>query len=53
MPKKRYFKFDPTAFNKLYADFELNANTCDEEVVEYIPASESQAPRRKFEGFSF
>ena len=53
MPKKRYFKFDPTMFNKLYADFELNANTCDEEAVEYIPASESQSPRRKFEGFSF
>ena len=53
MPKKRYFKFDPTMFNKLYADFELNANTCDGEAVEYIPASESQSPRRKFEGFSF
>ena len=53
MPKKRYFKFDPTMFNKLYTDFELNANTCDEEAVEYIPASESQSPRRKFEGFSF
>ena len=33
MPKKRYFKFEPSAFNKLYADFELNANSVDEEVV--------------------
>ena len=31
MPKKRYFKFEPVAFNKLYADFELNANTADYE----------------------
>ena len=31
MPKKRYFKFDSSAFNKLYADFELNANSSDEE----------------------
>lgn len=33
MPKKRYFKFDPATLNKLYADFKLNANTGDEEVV--------------------
>ena len=33
MPKKRYFKFELSAFNKLYADFELNANSVDEEVV--------------------
>ena len=31
MPKKRYFKFDSTAFNKLYSDFELNSNTIDED----------------------
>ena len=33
MPKKRYFKFEPAEFNKLYNDFELNANTGDEEVA--------------------
>mgnify|MGYP007037209720 CR=1 FL=1 len=33
MPKKRYFKFDPAAFEKLYNDFELNANTGDEGVA--------------------
>jgi hypothetical protein len=33
MPKKRYFKFEPAAFNKLYNDFELNANTGDEGVA--------------------
>lgn len=43
MPKKRYFKFEPSAFNKLFADFELNANTGDEVAV----------PTRGFSGFSF
>ena len=43
MPKKRYFKFESSAFNKLFADFELNANTGDEVVV----------PTREFSGFSF
>ena len=43
MPKKRYFKFEPGAFNKLYADFELNANTGDEEIEE----------AKGFSGFSF
>ena len=42
MPKKRYFKFEPATFNKLYSDFELNANTGDEEI-------ESKG----FSGFSF
>ena len=32
MPKKRYFKFEATAFNKLYSDFELNSNMGDEEI---------------------
>ena len=31
MPKKRYFKFDPAAFNKLYNDFQLNANSNEDE----------------------
>ena len=31
MPKKRYFKFDPGVFNKLYDDFQLNSNSNDEE----------------------
>ncbi len=31
MPKKRYFKFDPAAFNKLYSDFRLNSNSNEEE----------------------
>ena len=34
MLKKRYFKFEPAVFNKLYSDFELNANTGDEEIEE-------------------
>ena len=43
MPKKRYFKFEPALFNKLYNDFELNANTGDEEVE----------ASKGFSGFSF
>ena len=31
MPKKRYFKFEPSAYNRLQADFDLNANSGDEE----------------------
>ena len=53
MPKKRYFKFDPAAFNKLYADFELNSNSGDEEVEPKPNGSEETLHRRKFEGFSF
>ena len=43
MPKKRYFKFESSAFNKLFADFELNANTGDEVLL----------PVRGFSCFSF
>ena len=39
MPKKRYFKFDSTAFNKLYSDFELNLNSTDEEAEFYTTRS--------------
>ena len=42
MPKKRYFKFEPAVFNKLYHDFELNANTGDD--IEMA---------KGFSGFSF
>ena len=55
MPKKRYFKFEPSVFNKLYSDFELNANAGDEEVefTEHIQSLKKQPLRRNFEGFSF
>ena len=49
MPKKRYFKFDSSALNKLYNDFELNSNNTEE--VEEV--TETDLPCRKFEGFSF
>ena len=62
MPKKRYFKFDSTMFEKLYNDFELNANTSDGkaksfeteqvEVETYVGGTEAVVPR-KFSGFSF
>ena len=32
MPKKRYFKFDPTVLNQLYNDFQLNSNQSKEEI---------------------
>ena len=35
MPKKRYFKFDPAAFNKLYNDFKLNSNSNEEEIESF------------------
>ena len=55
MPKKRYFKFDGAVFDKLYADFELNANTGDEaiETEDHISNTEECLPRGKFNGFSF
>ena len=55
MPKKRYFKFDAAAFNKLYNDFQLNLNnTEDEEEIEEVEeVEELKLPCGKFEGFSF
>lgn len=44
MPKKRFFKFVPAVFDRLYSDFVLNANST--EVEERVEC-------RKFEGFSF
>ena len=44
MPKKRYFKFVPAAFDKLYNDFQLNANSAE---------IESQHEGGKFEGYLF
>lgn len=46
MPKKRYFKFNMAAVNKLYQDFLLNSNITD-------TGEEAEMPNRKFEGFSF
>jgi hypothetical protein len=43
MPKKRYFKFDSTAFNKLYSDFKLKVNL----------NSEDSKPTFDFAGASF
>ena len=55
MPKKRYFKFDSSTFEKLQTDFELHSNEAAEEVVlvSESQGSEDVLPRRKFEGFSF
>ena len=54
MPKKRYFKFDSGAFEKLQADFELHSNEVAEEVMDSEKQeSEDVLPRGKFAGFSF
>ena len=55
MPKKRYFKFEATAFNKLHSDFELNSNMGDEEIEpeDTIIEPEESLPRGQFTGFSF
>ena len=62
MPKKRYFKFDPTTFEKLYNDFDENSNSGaavakdvapkQVKVESHISGSEAVVPR-KFSGFSF
>ena len=62
MPKKRYFKFDSTMFEKLYNDFESNSNSSASEAKEvetkqvevetYVGGSETVVAR-KFSGFSF
>ena len=54
MPKKRYFKFETDALNKLYADFELHVNAGDEEAeLTETQTDEETLPRGKFKGFSF
>ena len=54
MPKKRYFKFEIDALNKLYADFELHVNAGDEEAeVTETQTDDEQLTRGKFKGFSF
>jgi hypothetical protein len=50
MPKKRYFKFDAVAFNKLYDDFRLHSNSPEEETE--VPEA-LEVPHRNFSGFSF
>ena len=54
MPKKRYFKFESDALNKLYADFELHVNAGDEEAeVTETQTDDELLTRGKFKGFSF
>ena len=55
MPKKRYFKFDSAVFNKLYADFELNSNSGEEDTEESLVCigGSENIVSRKFSGFSF
>ena len=50
MPKKRYFKFDAVAFNKLYDDFQLHSGGADEEIE---PSEMFEVPFKNFSGFSF
>ena len=41
MPKKRYFKFDSSAFNKLYNDFKLRTRFIDEETERIFSFSQA------------
>ena len=50
MPKKRYFKFNAVAFNKLYDDFQLHSNGAEEETA---TPEMLEVPCRNFSGFSF
>ena len=50
MPKKRYFKFNAVAFNKLYDDFQLHSNGVEEEAA---TPEMLEIPCRNFSGFSF
>ena len=53
MPKKRYFKFNAAAFNKLYDDFRLHSNSTEEETEAPEAPEALEVPRRNFSGFSF
>ena len=55
MPKKRYFKFEPAAFNKLYDVFLLNVNSIedDTEENEIFDGNSNDVVKREFKGFSF
>ena len=51
MPKKRYFKFDSTMFEKLYNDFEENSNS-SATVAKEVKSNQVEVSK-KFSGFSF
>ena len=53
MPKKRYFKFNSAAFNKLYDDFQLHLNVAEEEPENLEMPEAPEVPSRTFSGFSF
>ena len=48
MPKKRYFKFDPTVLNQLYNDFQLNSNQSKEEIESDSSSSCNQTFQHSF-----
>ena len=53
MPKKRYFKFNSSAFDKLYDDFQLHLNVAEEEPEDLEMPELPEVPSRTFSGFSF
>jgi len=52
MPKKRYFKFDTSVFNRLHEDFQIHTDSTEEE-TEVTDAEKLEVPCRNFSGFSF
>lgn len=56
MPKKRYFKFELSALNKLYDDFQEHSNSGEDELIGSIEPdipNEKAVVGRVFTGFSF
>ena len=48
LPKKRYFKFDPTVLNQLYQDFQLHANQSKEEIESDTSLSSARTFQHSF-----
>ena len=52
MPKKRYFKFDTSVFNRLHEDFQIHTDSTEEE-TEVTDTEKLEVSCRNFSGFSF
>ena len=53
MPKKRYFKFDTTALNKLYSDFQFFSKQSSGIPIDDENIKFEMIKNAKFSGFSF
>ena len=53
LPKKRYFKFNIEAINKLHNDFQLNCNSKKDKKEPETVEFDKETLKRSFLGFSF